>query len=64
MEVGDLSLASRGWILDESNDAAAKREVTDGLCEWFDWKAGNIIDLATPVTRAARKCFACGFGGC
>jgi len=27
------------------NDAAAKREVTDRLCEWFGWKAGNIIDL-------------------
>ena len=27
------------------NDAAAKREVTDRLCEWFGWKAGNVIDL-------------------
>src|SRR5262249_23165609 len=27
------------------NDAAAKREVTERLCEWFGWKAGNIIDL-------------------
>ena len=27
------------------NDAAAKREVIDRLCEWFGWKAGNIIDL-------------------
>jgi 8-hydroxy-5-deazaflavin:NADPH oxidoreductase len=27
------------------NDAAAKLEVTDRLCEWFGWKPGNIIDL-------------------
>jgi len=27
------------------NDASAKREVSDRLCEWFGWKAGNIIDL-------------------
>jgi predicted dinucleotide-binding enzyme len=27
------------------NDAAAKREVTDRLCEWFGWKSSNIIDL-------------------
>jgi predicted dinucleotide-binding enzyme len=27
------------------NDVAAKREVTDRLCEWFGWKPGNIIDL-------------------
>jgi predicted dinucleotide-binding enzyme len=39
------------------NDAAAKREVTDRLCEWFGWKPGNIIDLGDIPTRAARKCF-------
>jgi 8-hydroxy-5-deazaflavin:NADPH oxidoreductase len=27
------------------NDAAAKREVSDRLSEWFGWKPGNIIDL-------------------
>ena len=27
------------------NDAEAKREVTNLLCEWFGWKPGNIIDL-------------------
>jgi len=27
------------------NDAAAKREVTDRLCEWFGWKSSNFIDL-------------------
>jgi predicted dinucleotide-binding enzyme len=27
------------------NDADAKREVTDRLCEWFGWKRSNIIDL-------------------
>jgi predicted dinucleotide-binding enzyme len=27
------------------NDAAAKGEVTDRLCEWFGWKSSNIIDL-------------------
>jgi predicted dinucleotide-binding enzyme len=33
------------------NDAAAKREVTDRLCEWFGWKPGNIIDLGD-ITNA------------
>jgi 8-hydroxy-5-deazaflavin:NADPH oxidoreductase len=27
------------------NDAAAKGEVTQLLCDWFGWKAANIIDL-------------------
>jgi len=27
------------------NDATAKREVIDRLCEWFGWKPGNIVDL-------------------
>jgi len=27
------------------NDAAAKREVIDWLCEWFGWNKANIIDL-------------------
>jgi 8-hydroxy-5-deazaflavin:NADPH oxidoreductase len=27
------------------NDAEAKREVIDRLCEWFGWKKANIIDL-------------------
>ena len=33
------------------NDAAAKREVTDRLCEWFGWKPGSIIDLGD-ITNA------------
>jgi predicted dinucleotide-binding enzyme len=33
------------------NDAAAKREVTDRLCEWFGWKPGNIVDLGD-ITNA------------
>ncbi len=33
------------------NDAAAKREVTDRLGEWFGWKPGNIIDLGD-ITHA------------
>jgi 8-hydroxy-5-deazaflavin:NADPH oxidoreductase len=28
-----------------SNDAAAKRQVADWLCEWFGWKRENIVDL-------------------
>jgi predicted dinucleotide-binding enzyme len=27
------------------NDAAARKEMTQKLCEWFGWKAANIIDL-------------------
>jgi 8-hydroxy-5-deazaflavin:NADPH oxidoreductase len=27
------------------NEAVAKREVINRLCEWFGWKPGNIIDL-------------------
>ncbi len=33
------------------NDAAAKREVADRLCKWFDWKPGNIVDLGD-ITNA------------
>src|SRR5262245_57391771 len=33
------------------NDAAAKREVTNRLCEWFGWKPGNIIDLGDILAR-------------
>jgi 8-hydroxy-5-deazaflavin:NADPH oxidoreductase len=33
------------------NNAAAKREVNDRLCEWFGWKPGNIIDLGD-ITNA------------
>ena len=33
------------------NDAAAKREVADRLCEWFGWKPGNIVDLGD-ITNA------------
>ena len=33
------------------NDAAAKREVTARLCEWFGWKPGSIIDLGD-ITNA------------
>ena len=34
------------------NNAAAKREVTDRLCEWFGWRPGNIIDLGRHHQRA------------
>jgi predicted dinucleotide-binding enzyme len=27
------------------NDAAARREASDRLCQWFGWKPANIIDL-------------------
>jgi predicted dinucleotide-binding enzyme len=27
------------------NDAGARREVSDRLCQWFGWKPANIIDL-------------------
>ena len=27
------------------NDAAARKDVAQKLCEWFGWKASNIIDL-------------------
>jgi 8-hydroxy-5-deazaflavin:NADPH oxidoreductase len=33
------------------NDAAAKREVTNWLSEWFGWKPGNIFDLGD-ITNA------------
>jgi 8-hydroxy-5-deazaflavin:NADPH oxidoreductase len=39
------------------NDAAAKREVTDRLCEWFGWKAGNIIDLGDVTNSRGTEMF-------
>jgi len=33
------------------DDAAAKREVTDRLCEWFGWQPANIVDLGD-ITNA------------
>jgi predicted dinucleotide-binding enzyme len=33
------------------NDAAAKREVANRICEWFGWKPGDIIDLGD-ITQA------------
>jgi len=33
------------------NDAAAKREVTGRLSEWFGWKSANIVDLGD-ITNA------------
>jgi 8-hydroxy-5-deazaflavin:NADPH oxidoreductase len=39
------------------NDAAAKREVTDRLCEWFGWKAGNIIDLGDITNSRGTEMF-------
>jgi len=33
------------------NDTEAKREVTERLCEWFGWKADNIVDLGD-ITNA------------
>jgi predicted dinucleotide-binding enzyme len=39
------------------NDVAAKREVTDRLCEWFGWKAGNIIDLGDITNSRGTEMF-------
>jgi 8-hydroxy-5-deazaflavin:NADPH oxidoreductase len=39
------------------NDAAAKREVADRLCEWFGWKAGNIIDLGDITNSRGTEMF-------
>jgi 8-hydroxy-5-deazaflavin:NADPH oxidoreductase len=39
------------------NDAAAKREVTDRLCEWFGWKPGNIIDLGDITNSRGTEMF-------
>jgi 8-hydroxy-5-deazaflavin:NADPH oxidoreductase len=39
------------------NDAAAKREVTDRLCEWFGWRPGNIIDLGDITNSRGTEMF-------
>jgi 8-hydroxy-5-deazaflavin:NADPH oxidoreductase len=39
------------------NDAAAKREVTDRLCEWFGWKPGNIVDLGDITNSRGTEMF-------
>jgi predicted dinucleotide-binding enzyme len=39
------------------NDATAKREVIDRLCEWFGWKVGNIIDLGDITNSRGTEMF-------
>jgi len=39
------------------NDTAARREVTDRLCEWLAGSPPTLLTWATSRTRAARKCF-------
>ncbi len=39
------------------NDAAAKREVTDRLREWFGWMPGNIIDLGDITNSRGTEMF-------
>jgi 8-hydroxy-5-deazaflavin:NADPH oxidoreductase len=39
------------------NDAAAKREVTDWLCEWFGWKPGSIVDLGDITNSRGTEMF-------
>ncbi len=39
------------------NDAAAKREVINRLCEWFGWKPGNIIDLGDITNSRGTEMF-------
>jgi 8-hydroxy-5-deazaflavin:NADPH oxidoreductase len=39
------------------NDAAAKGEVTDWLCEWFGWKPGNIVDLGDITNSRGTEMF-------
>jgi 8-hydroxy-5-deazaflavin:NADPH oxidoreductase len=39
------------------NDAAAKRQVTDRLCEWFGWRPGNIIDLGDITNSRGTEMF-------
>jgi predicted dinucleotide-binding enzyme len=39
------------------NDAAAKREVTGWLVEWFGWKPGNIIDLGDITSSRGTEMF-------
>ena len=38
-------------------DAAARREVTDRLCEWFGWKPTNIIDLGDITNSRGTEMF-------
>jgi 8-hydroxy-5-deazaflavin:NADPH oxidoreductase len=39
------------------NDASAKREVTEWLCEWFSWKKDNIIDLGDITAARGTEMF-------
>ena len=39
------------------NDAAAKREVIDRLCEWFAWKPTSIIDLGDITNSRGTEMF-------
>jgi 8-hydroxy-5-deazaflavin:NADPH oxidoreductase len=39
------------------NDGAAKREVTDRLCEWFGWKPDNIVDLGDITNSRGTEMF-------
>jgi predicted dinucleotide-binding enzyme len=39
------------------NDAAAKREVINWLCEWFAWKPTNIIDLGDITNSRGTEMF-------
>jgi len=39
------------------NDGAAKKEVTDRLCEWFGWKKENIIDLGDITNSRGTEMF-------
>jgi 8-hydroxy-5-deazaflavin:NADPH oxidoreductase len=39
------------------NDAAAKREVINRLCEWFGWKPSNIIDLGDITNSRGTEMF-------
>jgi len=39
------------------NDAAAKREVTDRISEWFGWKPGNVVDLGDITNSRGTEMF-------
>jgi len=39
------------------NDAAAKREITGRLSEWFGWESGNIIDLGDITSSRGTEMF-------
>jgi predicted dinucleotide-binding enzyme len=39
------------------DDAAAKREVIDRLCEWFGWKPGSIVDLGDITNSRGTEMF-------